>query len=64
MRCALIPIVTLLLLLPEMLIESLFLNVIVSFENKLMPLSVLTLPHLLNFRIFESGMDFDERIDD
>jgi hypothetical protein len=40
------------------------LKFIVSDENKLMPLSVLTLPHLLNLRMFESGMDFDVRIDD
>lgn len=62
-RCGFV-IVMLALLLPEMLIESLVLNVIVSAENKLMPLSVLMLPHLLNFRMFESGIDFDVLIED
>lgn len=29
-----------------------------------MPLSVFMLPHLLNLRMFVSGIDFDARIDD
>ena len=56
--------VMLLLLLLEILIASRGFIVIVSDENKLMPLSVFMLPHLLILRIFESGNDFDVRIDD
>lgn len=52
------------LLVPERLQVSLGLVAIVSDEYKLMPLSVFVLPHLLFFRMFESDMDFDDRIDD
>lgn len=44
----------LLLLLPEVLMASLG-HFIVSFETRLIPLSVFMLPHLLNLRIFDSG---------
>lgn len=52
------------LLLLEILIASLCFSVIVSDEIRLMPLSVFMLPHLLNLRMFESGIDFDVRIED
>lgn len=56
--------VILLLLLPEMLIAPSLCRM-VSDETKLMPLSVLTLPpHFGYFRMLESGIDFDVRIDD
>lgn len=52
------------LLLLEILIASLCFSVIVSEEIRLMPLSVFMLPHLLNLRMFVSGIDFDVRIED
>lgn len=51
------------MLLPQ-LEGVMFLIVEVSEQNKLIPLSVFMLPHLLVFRKFESGNDLDVRIDD
>lgn len=50
------------LLLLDVLIASFGFIVIVSDENKLIPLSVFMLPHFWFLRIFESGNDFDVRM--
>lgn len=53
-----------LLALLDRLMESFCFVVIVSDENKLIPLSVHTLPHLLNLLMLDSGIDLDARIED